>query len=88
MRWRDGFMWLGIWLLILVPLFLLYMGAPAGKGIVSAALIAFILAYLVLTIITVICVVRARVGAEPEPPQAPTDLTVAKALDQQQTGSS
>jgi hypothetical protein len=87
-RWRDGFMWLGIWLLILVPLFSIYMSAPAGEGIVAGALIAFILAYVILTIITVIRVVRARFGAEPQPLPIPTDLTVAKALDQNQTGAS
>jgi hypothetical protein len=87
-RWRDGFTWLGIWLLILGPLALIYMGVPGGHGLVAIALGVWILAYIGLAITTVIRVVRARVGAEPEPPQTPTDLTVAKALDQQQTGSS
>jgi type II secretion system protein G len=86
-RWRDGLTWLGIWLLILGPLFLFYMSAPAGKGLVAIALGAWILAYIGLVIVTVIRVVRARVGAEPEPPTTPTDLTVAKALDQQRKGS-
>jgi|SRR5581483_4206304 len=85
--WRDGLTWLGIWMLILGPLALIYMGVPGGHGFVAIALGVWILAYIGLAITTVIRVVRAPVGAEPEPPPTPTELTVAKALDQQQTGS-
>ena len=87
-RWRDGFKWLGIWLLILVPLALIYMGAPGGYGIVAVALGLWILAYIGLVITTAIHTIRAPVGAEPQPPPIPADLTVAKALDEKQTGAS
>ena len=86
-RWRDGFKWLGIWLLILVPLALIYMGAPGDYGIVAVALGLWILAYIGLLITTVIHTVRARVGAEPQPSPIVADLTVAKALDEKQTES-
>jgi hypothetical protein len=89
-RWQDGFKWLGIWLLILGPLALIYMGAPGGYGIVGVALGLWILAYIGLVITTVIHTIRAPVGAEPQPPPIPADLTVAKALDEKskQTGAS
>ena len=85
-RWRDGFKWLGIWLLIC----LLLMGSsalicafmpddPPLTDIAALALFAaLIAAWIGLVIVTVIQVVRARIGAEPEPPPTPTDLTVAK----------
>ena len=87
-RWRDGFKWLGIWLLILGPLALMYMGAPGGYGIVSVALALWILAYIGLVITTVIHTVRAPVGAEPQPPPLPAEVTIAKALDKKETGAS
>ncbi len=87
-RWRDGLTWLGIWLLILGPLALIHMGVPGGHGLVAIALGVWILAYIGLAIVTVIRVVRARVGDESEPTPTPIDLAAGKALDQQEKGLS